>query len=268
MKTNKIAIINLPSEEYKQIVQILRYQIIKGRITKSEIIPKEEIQTNESQVIEIKTKYATIPIELIPLKTISETNGKHFDGYVIDETTQQLEKCTEINVGELNIVIGNGKMLDWSIDNNIEYVDRRAVEDDDNCEGIYRVAEAIANSPWDMNMMNNSLGDDSLLFQMTNQLNSMKNETNTNEVSEKKENKEKEKKKEMTEEELEKQCDSFDKILKQVMGFKKRACEAKDLKERRKCAEEATMLLAQIMGGLDFSDESDEDDDFDFADFI
>ena len=190
------------------------------------------------------------------MKTISETNGKHFDGYVIDETTQQLEKCTEINVGELNIVIGNGKMLDWSIDNNIEYVDRRAVED------------AIANSPWDMNMMNNTLGDDSLLFQMTNQLNSMKNETNTNEVSEKKENEEKEKKKEMTEEELEKQCDSFDKILKQVMGFKKRACEAKDLKERRKCAEEATMLIAQIMGGLDVSDESDEDDDFDFADFI
>lgn len=153
---NTIALINIPPSEFLSIVQTLRSKITKGRIhTDAALQAIDNFNAKESQHVELSTKYGTANITLVPLESVDEALNKSWGGFICDENILRQERLLEMEmVGELQMMIGNGKLLDWCIDNQIEYVDRTSINlshtDEDNVEGIERIAEAIANVPWNM----------------------------------------------------------------------------------------------------------------------
>ncbi|EKE38508.1 hypothetical protein ENUP19_0229G0028 [Entamoeba nuttalli] len=237
--SNKVAVINLKPEEFKEIVHTLKHHITNGRLNKKENVEYEPINEHETQRITIIHKYGSIDIELVPLQSIEEGIEDEWGGYICEENTPNYQKITQYNAGELNMIIGNGKLLDWCIDNGIEYVDRQAIEDENNAEGIDRIAEAIANNPWNFSQQPQRYNED-LLLQPPQLPNTSKQELtkSSNETTQSDE-------KDLT----------LETALNKLLDYKRKAAQTTDMNERRKLAEEAALLMAQFMG-----DSSEEDD--------
>ncbi|EDR27386.1 hypothetical protein EDI_065090 [Entamoeba dispar SAW760] len=236
--SNKVAVINLKPEEFKEIVHTLKHHITNGRLNRKEKVEYEPINEQETQKITIIHKYGSVDIELVPLQSIEEGIENEWGGYICEENTPNYQKITEYNAGELNMIIGNGKLLDWCIDNNIEYVDRQAVEDENNAEGIDRIAEAIANNPWNFSQQPQNYNEETLL-RPPQPSNSSKEEQEP--IKKTTQNNEKD--------------FTLETALNKLLDYKRRAAQTTDMNERRKLAEEAALLMAQFMG-----DSSEEDD--------